>query len=65
MPAVLGTLLSAVSSTLVSILMKVVAGPAMEKLIIEALELLVESTESKADDRLLKVVKDGLESEEK
>lgn len=64
MPAILGTILSALGSTLMSMLMKLVAGPALEKLIIEALELLVESTESTADDRLLKVVKDGLKRPE-
>lgn len=65
MPAILGTILSALGSALMSILMKVIAGPALERLIIQGLEILVQQSESKADDKLLAVVKEALEKDEK
>ncbi len=48
-------------STLVSMGMKLLAGPVIEKVVILGLEKLVEATDSKADDELLAVVKEALE----
>ena len=63
MPAILMTIVSALGSTLVSMLMKIIAGPALERLIIQGLEILVEKSESKADDKLLAVIKEALEKD--
>lgn len=61
MPAVILTIASGIGSALLNMVMKVIAGPALEKLILEALSILVERTDSKADDKLLAVVKEALE----
>lgn len=57
-------ILSAVGSTLSGMLFKVLAGPALEALIIKGLELLAEKTDSKADDELVRIVKEALNNEE-
>ena len=40
--------------------MKLLAGPVIEKMVLLGLEKLVQATDSKADDELLEVVKEAL-----
>lgn len=64
MPAILMTIVSALGSTVVNIIMKVIAGPALEKLVVEGLKMLAAQTDSKADDKLVKIVEDALNAKE-
>ena len=60
----IGTILSAIGSTLVGMLMKIITGPALETLMLQGLEQLVKSTDSKVDDELFKTVKEAVQKKD-
>jgi hypothetical protein len=52
--------MSIIVSTLMSMGMKLLAGPVIEKIVLWGLEKLVAHTDSKNDDQLLVIVKEAL-----
>jgi hypothetical protein len=52
--------MSIIITTLMSMGMKLMAGPVIEKIVLLGLEKLVQATDSKADDELFAVVKEAL-----
>ena len=51
---------SILATTLMGMISKIVTKAVIEQLVVLGLEKLVASTKSKADDRLLQIVKEGL-----
>jgi len=66
MPTVIMVILKAIVSSVGSILaswaMKALTGPALEKLMLQGMGMLVERTESKVDNQLFETVKKAIEA---